>query len=78
MEVEKKKRGFAAISPERRKEIASMGGKKAHALGKAHKFTSQEAAEAGRKGGLSTHSKKKEGTAEAAIFSTATSTEGRV
>jgi len=30
----KKPRGMAALSPERRKEIASMGGKAAHANGK--------------------------------------------
>jgi len=50
--AQKSKRGFASLSPERRKEIASNGGKKAHALGFAHKFTSAEAKVAGRKGGL--------------------------
>lgn len=39
------------ISPERRREIASLGGKEAHRRGKAHKWTSEEAQEAGRKGG---------------------------
>jgi uncharacterized protein len=48
---EQRKRGFAAMTPERVKEIASMGGKRAHELGTAHEFTSEEAAEAGRKGG---------------------------
>lgn len=48
----KRKGGFAAISPERRREIASMGGKAAHASGTAHQWTPDEAAEAGRKGGL--------------------------
>jgi hypothetical protein len=37
----KSKRGFASISPERRREIASMGGKSAHAKGTAHKYTSE-------------------------------------
>lgn len=46
------KRGFASISKERQREIASMGGKAAHAAGKAHEFTSEEARVAGRKGGL--------------------------
>lgn len=46
------KRGFAAMSPERQREIASMGGKAAHAKGTAHQFTSEEAREAGRKGGV--------------------------
>lgn len=43
--------GFASMSPEKKREIAAMGGKKAHELGVAHKFTSEEAQEAGRKGG---------------------------
>ena len=47
----KSERGFAAMDPERQREIAREGGKAAHARGKAHKFTSEEAREAGRKGG---------------------------
>ncbi|WP_438029141.1 KGG domain-containing protein [Sorangium sp. So ce233] len=47
----KQRRGFAAMSPERRKEIASAGGKAAHARGTAHQFTSEEARAAGQKGG---------------------------
>lgn len=50
-----KLRGFAAMSPERQREIASMGGKAAHASGNAHEFTSEEAREAGRKGGQAAH-----------------------
>lgn len=46
-----RKRGFAALSIEKRREIASKGGKAAHALGVAHEFTVEEAREAGRKGG---------------------------
>lgn len=46
-----KRRGFASLSPERRREIASMGGKQAHLEGRAHQFTSEEAAAAWRKGG---------------------------
>ncbi|KAF1043617.1 KGG domain-containing protein [Xylophilus sp.] len=42
-------RGFAAIDPERQREIASQGGKAAHESGNAHEFTSQEAREAGAK-----------------------------
>ncbi len=45
------KRGFASMDPQRQREIASLGGKAAHASGKAHEFTSAEAREAGRKGG---------------------------
>jgi len=44
-------RGFASMSPEKKREIASKGGKAAHALGTAHKWTSEEAQVAGRKGG---------------------------
>lgn len=47
-----KPRGFAAMSPEKRREISSLGGKSAHEKGTAHRFTSEEAREAGRKGGL--------------------------
>lgn len=46
------KRGFASMVPERQKRIASQGGKAAHAKGSAHEFTTDEAREAGRKGGL--------------------------
>lgn len=50
-----KRRGFASMTPERRREVTSMGGKQAHKLGTAHKFTtgSDLAREAGRKGGSS-------------------------
>jgi uncharacterized protein len=42
-------RGFAAMTPERQREIASLGGKSAHAKGTAHEFTSEEARAAGKK-----------------------------
>ena len=48
-------RGFAAMDREKQKQIASMGGKAAHAKGTAHEFTSQEAAAAGSKGGKAAH-----------------------
>ena len=54
-----KPRGFAALSPEARETVSSMGGRAAHASGVAHKFTSAEAQAAGRKGGAATHAKKK-------------------
>jgi general stress protein YciG len=50
-ENQPKPRGFATMTPERKREIASQGGKTAHAKGTAHTWTSQTAAEAGRKGG---------------------------
>jgi len=39
------------MSPGKQKEIASKGGKAAHAQGRAHEFTPDEARSAGRKGG---------------------------
>lgn len=44
-------RGFAAMSPELQREIASKGGKTSHLKGTAHEFTSAEAKAAGAKGG---------------------------
>lgn len=44
-------RGFAAMDDEKQREIASKGGKAAHEKGTAHEFTSEEARDAGRKGG---------------------------
>ncbi len=46
-------RGFASMDPEKQRKIASKGGKTAHQKGTAHEFTSEEAREAGRKGGQS-------------------------
>ena len=40
------------MDPEQQKEIASEGGKTAHVKGKAHEWNSEEAREAGRKGGV--------------------------
>jgi general stress protein YciG len=45
------RRGFASMDPEKRKAIASMGGKTAHQKGTAHRFTNEEARDAGQKGG---------------------------
>lgn len=45
------RRGFAAMDENRQREIASKGGRMAHESGKAHEFSSEEAREAGRKGG---------------------------
>lgn len=51
----KSRRGFAAMSPDKVKEIASKGGKRAHEVGTAHRFTSDEARLAGQKGGNAPH-----------------------
>lgn len=44
-------RGFANMSGDRHKEISSIGGRSAHARGHAHTFTSDEARQAGQRGG---------------------------
>lgn len=49
--MKKSNRGFAAMDAARKREIAGQGGRAAHALGCAHKFTTDEAREAGKKGG---------------------------
>jgi general stress protein YciG len=54
---EKSNRGFAGMDAEKQRQIASKGGKAAHAKGTAHKFTPAEAREAGRKGGQAAHQK---------------------
>jgi len=45
-------RGFASMDRDKQREIASKGGRAAHAKGTAHEFDSGEAREAGRKGGM--------------------------
>lgn len=47
----KQKKGFALFDPDKLKALASKAGKKAQANGRAHKFNSQTAKVAGRKGG---------------------------
>ena len=48
----KSRRGFASMDPARQKEIASKGGRAAHEKGTAHEWSSDEARNAGRKGGV--------------------------
>jgi general stress protein YciG len=57
-EGERKPRGFAAMDPRLVSEIAKRGGKAAHQAGTAHRFTSDEARAAGRKGGMATRAKR--------------------
>src|SRR5580698_8949285 len=52
-------RGFAAMDRKLVTELARKGGKAAHQLGAAHEFNSDEAREAGRKGGLASHVKRR-------------------
>ncbi|HEY8041826.1 MAG TPA: KGG domain-containing protein [Polyangiaceae bacterium] len=55
----KRPRGFAAMDRKLVSEIARKGGKAAHTAGTAHEFSSDEAREAGRKGGRATHAKRR-------------------
>jgi len=52
--------GFASMDPAKQREIASKGGKAAHRQGTAHEWTSEEAREAGRKGGMASHRRKQQ------------------
>jgi general stress protein YciG len=47
----KEDRGFASMTREKQRAIASMGGQAAHRRGTAHEWTREEASAAGRKGG---------------------------
>lgn len=47
----KSQRGFASMDADRQREIASKGGRAAHEKGTAHEFSTDEARNAGRKGG---------------------------
>src|SRR6266568_2226100 len=54
----KKLRGFASMSPEKRRAIASLGGRRASELGTGHRWNSQTAAIAGHKGGSAPHTRR--------------------
>ena len=56
----KEDRGFASMDRAKQREIASKGGKAAHQKGTAHEWTSDEARDAGRKGGLASHKRRRE------------------
>jgi general stress protein YciG len=58
--VAKEDRGFASMDRHKQRDIASKGGKAAHQKGTAHEWTSEEAREAGRKGGMASHRRKQE------------------
>lgn len=77
--VAKEDRGFASMDRTKQREIASKGGKAAHQKGTAHEWTSEEAREAGRKGGMASHRRKQEqqgqGGADAGTADTMTTDE---
>lgn len=56
----KEDRGFASMDRAKQREIASKGGKAAHQKGTAHEWTSEEAREAGRKGGMASHRRRQQ------------------
>ena len=56
----KEDRGFASMDRAKQREIASKGGKAAHQKGTAHEWTSEEARDAGRKGGIASHKRRRE------------------
>ena len=56
----KEDRGFASMDRVKQREIASKGGKAAHQKGTAHEWTSEEARDAGRKGGIASHRRRRE------------------
>ena len=70
----KEDRGFASMDRAKQREIASKGGKAAHQKGTAHEWTSEEARDAGRKGGIASHRRRREqagdGTSEQAVDDT--------
>jgi uncharacterized protein len=80
--VAKEDRGFASMDPAKQREIASKGGKAAHQKGTAHEWTSEEARDAGRKGGIASHRRRREqqggGAAEGESQSTGGSTSAGV
>ena len=60
----KEDRGFASMDRAKQREIASKGGKAAHQKGTAHEWTSEEARDAGRKGGIASHRRRREALAQ--------------
>ena len=63
----KEDRGFASMDRTKQREIASKGGKAAHVKGTAHEWSSQEAREAGRKGGMASHRKHQQEIAQDSV-----------
>lgn len=58
--MEKARRGFAAMPPDRQRELASRGGKAAHRKGTGHEWTVEEARRAGSKGGTAGWNKRRQ------------------
>ncbi len=58
--MSKEDRGFASMDPTKQREIARKGGRAAHEKGTAHEWSSAEAREAGRKGGLASYRRREQ------------------
>ena len=67
----KEDRGFASMDRAKQREIASKGGKAAHQKGTAHEWTSEEARDAGRKGGIASHRRRRETSDTESVTGTA-------
>ena len=63
----KEDRGFASMDRTKQREIASKGGKAAHVKGTAHEWSSEEAREAGRKGGMASRRKHQQRIAQESV-----------
>ena len=63
----KEDRGFASMDRAKQREIDSKGGKAAHQKGTAHEWTSEEARDAGRKGGIASHQRRREQAATGGV-----------
>ena len=55
-------KGLAALSPEKRREIARLGGIASHKQGKGHQWNPKEASAAGKRGGLASNGGRGKGT----------------
>ena len=75
---ESRGRGFAGMDPERQRQISSQGGKAAHQKGTAHEFDSNEAREAGRKGGQVSGGRRTKSTVESDTQRSASGSEPEV
>ena len=53
-------RGFASMTPEKRRHVSSLGGLAAHKMGRAHEWTTAEARLAGQKGGTALRAVRRE------------------
>lgn len=73
----KEDRGFGSMDPVKQREIASKGGKAAHEKGTAHKWTREEARDAGRKGGIMSHRTRREAPTALASTSSGNENAGR-